>query len=279
MGDNRRKGKGLTDRLKVIFSVYALSKIEKVPYRCIYNHPCQLTDFLEPNEYNWIPRDGELGETIMDVRLKLLRKQRKVRRLLKALPVKKQMRVYANMDYLEEINRIYHTNYQWGTLFHELFKPTRELEDQLQFHQNKLGTNGYNACVFRFQAMLGDFKEYQFKPLPEAERRQLIHTNKEALMQLVKKSDLPVLVTSDSTTFLSEIRDLKNVYTIPGRVVHIDNAANEAGEVYMKSFVDFLMLSRAQCVYGMGTRNMYQTDFPRFAAKINNVPFERVIID
>src|SRR3546814_5210341 len=89
-------------------------------------------------------------------------------------------------------------------------------------------------------------------------------------MQLVKKSDLPVLVTSDSTTFLSEIRDLKNVYTIPGRVVHIDNAANEAGEVYMKSFVDFLMLSRAQCVYGMGTRNMYQTDFPRFAAKINN---------
>src|SRR3546814_8175524 len=115
MVDNRRKGKGLTDRFKGIVSVYALSKIEKVPYRCIYNHPCQLTDFLEPNEYNWIPRDGELGETIMDVRLKLLRKQRKVRRLLKALPVKKLMRVYANMDYLEEINRIYHTNYQWGT--------------------------------------------------------------------------------------------------------------------------------------------------------------------
>src|SRR3546814_42205 len=55
MVDNRRKGKGLTDRFKGIVSVYALSKIEKVPYRCIYNHPCQLTDFLEPNEYNWIP--------------------------------------------------------------------------------------------------------------------------------------------------------------------------------------------------------------------------------
>lgn len=278
MVDSRRQGKGLTDRFKGIVSVYALSKAENVPYRCIYNHPCQLTDFFEPNLYNWIPREGELSESVRDVRLKLLRKQRTVKRLLKVLPVKKQLRVYANLDYLDEINRVYHTGYDWGTLFKELFKPTPALESQMRIHQANMGAAGYNACVFRFQALLGDFKEYHFKPLPEPGRRQLIETNKKALTQLVRNSDLPVLVTSDSTTFLSEIKDLDNVYTIPGKVVHIDNVDDAGKEVYMKSFLDFMMLSRARRVYAMGTRIMYQTDFPRFAAKINDIPFERIII-
>ncbi len=277
MVDSRRQAKGLTDRFKGMISTYALAKATDVPYRCIYNHPVCLTAFLIPNQYDWLPQKGELGETVRDMRFKLMRKQRKIKRLLNVLPLKRQVRVYANVDYLDEINRIYHTSYKWGELFGELFKITAPLEKHLQLHLNRIG-GPYIACVFRFQALLGDFKEYHFKPLGETEQRELIEKNKKALRQITEGSTVPVLVTSDSSTFIDEIKTLDNVYTIPGKVVHIDNMVDETEEVYMKSFVDFFMLARAQKVYSIGTKIMYRTDFPAYAAKVNDVPFERILI-
>src|SRR5690606_7966956 len=279
MVDDRRQGKGLTDRFKGIISVYALAKAVGVPYRCIYNHPFNLDDFLEPNEYNWLPKADELSETVSGVRFKLLRKQHTIRRLLKILPLKRQVRVYANLDYLDEINRKYNKQYQWGELFNELFKPTKVLEDRLQKQLDNIDSARLIACVFRFQILLGDFKEYHFKPLPEADRQELLTKNICALKRISEQSEVPVLVTSDSSTFIDAVKDLKNIYTIPGKVVHIDNVADAESEVYLKSFVDFLMLSRAQHIYSLGTEIMYKTDFPKYAAKVNDVPFERILID
>src|SRR5690606_17261658 len=116
MVDGRRLGKGLTDRFKGIISVYALAKAVDAPYRCIYTHPMPLVDFLEPNAYNWLPNPDELSESTSDVRFKLLRKQHTIKRLLKVLPLKRQVRVYANLDYLDEVNRKYNHQYQWGEL-------------------------------------------------------------------------------------------------------------------------------------------------------------------
>lgn len=278
MVDDRRQGKGLTDRFKGIISVYALAKAVGVPYRCIYNHPFNLDDFLEPNEYNWLPKADELSETVSGVRFKLLRKQHTIKRLLKVLPLKRQVRVYANLDYLDEINIKYHKQYEWGTLFKELFKPTKALSDRLQTHLTQLGDSGYIACVFRFQNLLGDFKEYHVKPLPKPQQQQLIEQNIGMLRKIAERSTVPVLVTSDSAAFLSEAKKLTNIYTIPGKVVHVDNVSGAEKEVYMKSFVDFLMLSRARRIYSIGTDIMYRTDFPLYAAKINAIPFERIKI-
>lgn len=278
MVDGRRLGKGLTDRFKGIISVYALAKAVDAPYRCIYTHPMPLVDFLEPNAYNWLPNPDELSESTSDVRFKLLRKQHTIKRLLKVLPLKRQVRVYANLDYLDEVNRKYNHQYQWGELFKELFKPTKILEDQLQYHFKIIGGE-FIACVFRFQNLLGDFKEYRFKPLPEADRQQLLATNIRALKKIVGQHGVRVLVTSDSSTFLDAAKDLDHIYTIPGKVVHIDNEADARQEVYLKSFVDFFMLSHAQKVYSVGTDIMYKSDFPKYAAKVNNVPFERILAD
>ena len=279
MVDGRRLGKGLTDRFKGMISVYALAKAIGAPYRCIYTHPVHLVNFLVPNAYNWLPQPDELSKTTSGVRFKLLRKQHTIRRLLKVLPLKRQVRVYANMDYLDEINRKYNKQYQWGELFNELFKPTKVLEDRLQEHLDNIDSAGFIACVFRFQNLLGDFKEYHFKPLPEADRQELLTKNINALKRISEQSDVPVLVTSDSSTFIDAVKDLKNIYTIPGKVVHIDNVADAESEVYLKSFVDFLMLSRAQHIYSLGTEIMYKTDFPKYAAKVNDVPFERILVE
>ena len=276
--DSRRQGKGLTDRFKGIISVYALAKATNNPYRCLYTHPFLLTDFFVPNAYDWQLKVGELSTAVSDVRFKLLRKQHTIKRLLKVLPLKKQIHVYANLDYLDEINRIYSTSYTWGELFHELFKPTDQLRAQVDKHRENMGGAGYVACVFRFQSLLGDFKEYRFDALESTARSQLIATNKEALAKIAQTNQQPVLVTSDSSTFLDAVKDVPNVYTMSGKVVHMDCVNDESPNVYMRSFVDFLLISEAARIYSVGTDIMYRSDFPAYAAKLNNVTFERVLI-
>lgn len=276
--DGKRNTQGVTDRFKGIISVYALSKAINAPFKLIYTHPFYLIDFLMPNTYNWIPKYDEISESMSDVRYKILRKQPSIKRLLKVLPLKNQVRVYANLNYLDEINKEFNQNFEWGTLFKELFKPTKELEDAININSLKIGEK-YIACVFRFQNLLGDFNEYHSKSVPEEIQIELITKNKKALIELEKSVKLPILVTSDSMKFISEIKDLENIYIFPGKVVHLDCTFNEKKEVYMKSFVDFFMISHAQKVYSIGTKQMYPTEFPVYAAKINNVPFERIYID
>lgn len=277
--DSRRKTKGLTDRFKGIISVYALAKANNVPFRCVFNHPMELTDFLVPNEYDWVPKPEELSQSVWDVRFRIMSKQPPLSRLTTLFPLQNQVLIYAKVDYLTLINQKYNQQYKWGQLFNELFKPTKILEDQLQFHLKAINDTGFIACVFRFQNLLGDFKEYHFQPLPEAERQQLIDKNIRALEQIANQYGVRVLVTSDSATFTTAANLLDEVYIIPGRVVHIDNVSDAGSEVYLKSFVDFFTLSRAQKIYSIGTKIMYKTDFPKYAAEVYGVPFERILVD
>ena len=277
--DTRRNCQGLADRFKGIISIYALSKALEMEFRCIYTHPFQLTNYLIPNEYNWLPKKDEISNSIKNVRFRILRKELTLKRLIRVFPTKKQWQIYANVDYIEEINRTYNKEFQWGILFHELFKPTEELEQQIQYQLSQIKGQEFIACGFRFQSMLGDFNEYNAKSLSEIEKEILIEKNITALKEVVDNVNCPVLVTSDSTTFLSRAERLDKVFTLPGKIVHVDCVIDEQKEVYMKLFVDFFMLSNAKKVYSIGTKKMYPTNFPVYAAKINNIPFERIIID
>jgi hypothetical protein len=277
--DNKRHCQGLTDRLKGIVTVYALSKAMNIRYKCIFTHPFLLSDFLIPNEYDWQPAENELSDTIKDVRFKIMRKEPTLKRLLRIFPTNKQIHVYANYDYLEEINQKFKQNFQWGELFRELFKPSPELEMQLSLHLKNINEGEYIACTFRFQSLLGDFKEYNYQALSPEKQDQLIEKNRNALSDLLDSANCPILVTSDSMLFISQIKDLKNIYTLPGKVVHLDCVSDERNDVYMKSFIDFFMLSKAKKIYSIGTKIMYPTNFPVYAAKINNIPFERILID
>jgi hypothetical protein len=276
--DGRRKSQGLADRFKGIVSIYAISKVLNIPFRCIFTHPFNLTDYLLPNAYDWTVKEEEISESISDVRYCILRKQKTAEHLLKMLPSKKQVRVYANLDYLEEINQKFGQNFTWSQLFNELFSFTPELEEKLTMYQEMIGGK-YIACVFRFQALLGDFKEYSYRPASEKEQIELIKKNKDALCRLAESEHLPVLVTSDSQRFLSEVKNLKNIHTLPGKVVHLDCTHNEQKDVYMKSFIDFFMISRAEKAFSIGTANMYLTRFPLYAAKLGNIPFNRIMVE
>lgn len=94
--------------------------------------------------------------------------------------------------------------------------------------------------------------------------------------------DKALLVTSDSITFLKKAVQIEGVHIIPGTLIHMDGQKNNipqnSYEIYLKSFIDFYMLSEAQKIYRIGTPYMYPSEFPVYAAKIHNIPFESITI-
>lgn len=276
--DKKRSTQGLTDRFKGIVSVYAFSKLNHVPFRVLFNFPFELTRFLTPNTYNWIPSDDELNQSVFSTRFVIMRKRPSFERMFRLMPLNKQYRVYSNLDYLSQINQKFDSELVWGELFHELFKPTPLLAEQLAYHCEQIGTSGFIACVFRFQSLLGDFKEYKYKAVSENKQQELLELNRAKLVEIINETKSVVLVTSDSQRFISFVSDIPGVYIIPGEVVHLDCVTNETTDVYLKSFVDFFMISKARVVYSIGTKEMYATNFPEYAAKLNNVPFKRILI-
>ena len=72
--------------------------------------------------------------------------------------------------------------------------------------------------------------------------------------------------------------DYDGIKVFPERTVHIDCVDEENKELYSKPFIDFLLLSKAEKVYNIVAGDMYPSDFPLYASKINDIPFERVIL-
>lgn len=268
---------GMCDRFKGIISLYAYCKNRNLKFKINYTYPFQLSDYLLPNDYDWRLEEGEISHSIWNCRILYMVGEYMGRRLLN-LKSKKQIHFYCNRNLLNVINNADNTNYVWGDLFHELFKPAPRLQQAISNLSNKWG--GYSAAVFRFQNLLGDFPEYNFHPLSsDKEKEQLIDKCLKSIEMLFEKLKIEkLLVTSDSNTFLERASQIKNVFIIPGKVVHIGCVENQSYDVYLKSFVDFYMLANANAVYSLGTKDMYPTEFPLYAAKVNNVHFERILI-
>ena len=91
-----------------------------------------------------------------------------------------------------------------------------------------------------------------------------------------------LLVTSDSVSFLKKASQIEGVHIIPGTLIHMDGNKDKNSdsnyEVYLKSFLDFYVLSEAKKIYRIGTSYMYPSEFPVYAAKIHNIPFVSITI-
>lgn len=277
---------GMCDRFKGIISLYAYCKYRGLPFRIKYTYPFHLEDYLSPSTYDWTIKKGEYTDNPFYSRILYMRGEHLASRLLH-LKTRKQIHFYTNRDCLTHINRAYATEgnspFEWGELYRELFKPGQVLQERLEVIKKELGEN-YYAAVFRFQNLLGDFQEYHYKSMEDQdEKEQLIGKCLQALKTLqAAHGNQALLVTSDSVTFLKRAVQLEGVHIISGTLVHIDGQKNSvlenSYEVYLKSFLDFYALSGARKIYRVGTSYMYPSEFPVYAAKIHNVPFESMII-
>lgn len=277
--DDRCHGGGLMDKLCGAVSGFALSQAIHSDYFCSFSFPFALQEYLSPSDYDWRVKECDVSYSISNVCVRILWGEESPHRLFRPdLWGDHQFHIYANRNYVEDINRYFGTSFCWETLFKTLFKPCDELQRMIEFHRERIGGE-YVCCTFRFQSLLGDFKEYDYPTLPPEKRSDLIMINRSAIKDIRDRFGINILVTSDSGTFLDSVRDIEGVFVLPGRVVHLDCSPDEKRDVYLKSFLDFYMISLAKSVFCIGTKEMFtSSSFPMYAARLNGVPFERIIL-
>lgn len=277
MIDGRSIHGGLTDRLRGITTIYEYCKRKHITFKLNYVYPFQLTDYLVPVSYDWRIQTEDISYNSNQATVAVLNDYQLDIRLHKYYldsiirhNKNKQIHIYTNTYFLDR----YFTE-----SFRELFHPTVPLKSAIEANLKHIG-NKYVAMVFRFQQLLGDFKEDGYKMLSISEQESLIQQCIKEVDK-IRHANHPnniVLVTSDSGKFLQKIVEyLDYVRIIPGKVVHMDHTANAAFETYMKSFEDMFLLEKADKIYLLQTGDMYHSGFAKRAAMIDDKEYEEII--
>lgn len=269
---------GITDRLRNILSVYLYCKKKNIPFFVYYIYPCLLEKFLLPNLYDWRIRKIQLSYSRWDTKEISLYVDKVPEPHDSFLDEKirpnehQQYHIYGNC-------RLAKGHYR--ELFQELFKPSDYLAKRIADCMSNM-PEPFEAVTLRFQQLLGDFEEGegQYSILPYKEQQELISHCKEKIEKLYADSYFAtrmILVTSDSPTFLYTIKQLPFVYTIPGKMEHMDYTHNKNIEINAKPFIDLLILSKAQRITLLVTGKMYRSGFPGFAAEIGGRTYKEII--
>ncbi len=266
---------GLADRLKGAILTYSVCKKLQLDFKINYISPFCLNKFLEPNNYNWFIPDNEVcynlncSDIVLAI-VSVIDENSTYKHIRKSVLASKKQQIHVSTNWsLKDKN-------EHSILFHELFKPTQALQVEIDRYLDLFGSNYINA-TFRFQNSLGDFAEFDMKPLAQSEQKSLIERCTTQLLKLHSSyPDKKILVTSDSITFLEHINTFDFTYIIDGRPIHMSKTDDASFDMHKKAFIDFFMISYAEKIFLFYTDNMYNSGFPRLAAWINGVPFKAI---
>lgn len=278
MVDGRIKHGGLADRLNGIVSTYKLSLSLGRPFKIHFIYPFQLSSYLVPNEYDWEISKSELYQNPSSkiVYLRRFTEHRDEQRgkhlfnILKSYP-NSQLLVYTNLNIV--------SNEDFPHLFHRLFRPSDRLQMILDTENHRIKVP-YVSATLRFQQLLGDFKEGNFNTLSDKDANELIRKCKEKIAQIhLAHPDRKLLITSDSIRFLKEVEELEYVVILTGKPVHMEYNHSNEFDTQAKAFIDLLMLADAEILYSIVLPPMYNSGFPKLAARINDRPFNLIEAD
>ena len=269
---------GLSDRFRGIISVYQECKNQGLDFKIYFETP-HLTDFILPNQYDWHIEQSDICYDMKRVYPCTLLSYHSLSDKNEPTIQKRILQWYLKKNY-EQIH--VYTNMRSGdndysVLFHELFKPVKPLQIQIDEHVKALGgIKQFMAVVFRFRQLLGDFKEGGIT-LPENERIQYIERCMDVVKRIHSQSlHKKILVTSDSVTFLNNVSKLPYVHVIPGNVVHVGFTYDATKDIYMKSFVDYFVLAYAEKVILVRDKQMYHSGFALRAAMLNGANYQEM---
>lgn len=269
---------GLVDRLRGAVSTFMVCKGLSADFRIYFTHPFHLEDYLVPNLYDWRIGRTELSfsrrqtqrlviDTVIDsTQEREMQRQTMHKAIAKA---RQQTHVYTNAAFCYDAD--------FGELFRELFKPSSRLQACLDSIQQAIGA-AYISVSARFLNLLNDFNEENYsEPLPESEQEALLDSCMNQLNRL--HVDFPrhkILVCSDSIRFLHKAMTCKYIYTIEGKISHIDNDVPQDYDYYQKTFLDFFTIAQAEKVYLLKGPGMNMSGFPLAASLVGGKPFETI---
>lgn len=281
MFDGRKRHGGLADRLRGICTTYSFCKEQGIDFRLHFTSPFRLEEYLEPNRYDWRIAEEEICYNVQDAHPVYIASQsydeERDNRFQRRMAEKffgeeyRQLHAYTNMRFAEA---------EFGAAFRELFRPTAELQALIDDALKNLGgKEGFIAISTRFMESLGDFNEHRDRAaagLPQAEQEALLAACGAQLEQIhARHPEERILVTSDSVRFLDYVGRYDYVYTLPGKIGHMDVVEGER-EVHTKTFLDFLVLAEAKHHYYLVGPHMYRGNFSRRAAQIGEAPFHEI---
>lgn len=271
MADGKWMHGGLTDRLRGMTSAYKFAKEHHLDFKIFHTSPFLLQEIMQPNKVDWAIGETEISHDSAVAKPVLLYREdfENVSALERQLDAShEQFHLYSCIDSVNE---------KFPEYFNELFKPSPILEKELEQYGELLGAS-YTAISFRFQNKLGDFKEFTFKELKEADKQELMSAALDALKREVTDSREKILVTADSPTFLAEAKKLQNVVTVQGKSIHIDFNSSKNATDYLKAFTEFFLISRASKakLYRNRKYETYPSNFPKYAALLGNIPYKIV---
>lgn len=271
--DSKSYGCGFADRLRGMVGAYTYAKHHGLPFAIDHQIPFLLQDYLEPNNYNWIPEHHSLSYNLFVSSPFTILNHITSLRLFKAKR-NKQIHIYSNVEVSGLLNWLYCDNYGFSKQYNELFKPSRHLSEAAQPHLKCLGTN-YISVSFRFIDLLGDFNEGARPILSKEEQQKLIIKCRQMLENLYKQQTeaIKILVTADSMHFLNSMRDIPYIYIVEGKTGH-SGSTTINGEAILKTFLDFYLISQASSVFLGVTGQLYKSNFARTAAMTQDKPFE-----
>jgi len=277
MVDGRTEAGGLCDRFRGIISTYQWAQQNGFDFRIHYISPIRLEDYLVPKEYDWrIDSEDVSYNSDFSKPIYLHSESNNFQKFFFRRMLRKHIRgnyyqyhVYSNILAVSE-NYFRHT-------FKKLFALADPIQREIDSHLGAIGGE-YIALSFRFQQLLGDFKDGAGDILSEEDRQKIIEKNLTRLQELKEETGAKiVLVCSDSVLFTKAASKFDYVYVIPGEIAHIDYCYDQNFSLHLKTFVDFFMISHAERVYLLATGKMYpQSAFAQFAAWIEKKPFKLI---
>ena len=271
--DNRSFNHGFADRLRGMISVYAYAKANNIPFRIEHIVPFDLNTFFVPNQYDWNIKEGEISFNLLYSNPIVMRNYTRGYRMLR-LSKNRQHHFYLNIDTIDIINTHYKTNYNYTSLFNELFKPSDFLLSQVKQYEKYI-KDGYVSISFRFLQLMGDFEDIMGETLPVDEQYVLMNKCRNFIDTIYHKTNSKwILITSDSQKFINSLSSISYVFTIDGEIGHI--GFSSSFETYIKTFMDFYMISQARKVFMGYTDKMYKSHFAESAAMTMGVQYESI---
>lgn len=265
---------GLTDRINSAVCIKYIAEINGFDFKMIFETPFNLKDYFGEKKVNWIADNNELSFSLRNSRVIGYKGKGKLPSLKKKI---KQYHIYSyNGNNILLENNIPNNAQIWSRTFNDLFTPTEKVSELIA--KQKLPAKSYVAAHLRFVNALEQFEEGFYNTLDEEKAQQLIDKCLNALQKIKENNpNKNILIFSDSAKFLS-IAKKEGYHVLEGKVGHV---ADKKGDdfVTLKTFLDFMMMSRANRVYRIYSPQMYRSAFSYYAALAGGDLSEEVQID
>ncbi len=255
--DPQLKHPGLADILKAIVSCYYIAKANQYKFKLIFKSPFRLEDYFTENKTRWIADFEDLEYSIQSTKFYNFTGNK--------IPILEKGKQYHCYNYVG-VDIFWHEKdhiKMWYNLFTELFKPTNLLIEGIK------GTGFFNkdyvTIHLRFVNLLDSFEKGTKTHLTQEQKDTLISKCKNEIKQICNMhANLPIIILSDSKTFLNKLNDMPVIILDLSSLSHISYASSN--DSILKTFIDFTLMIKAKYTYKIRGCGLYDTAFSSYAA-------------